>query len=343
MKKIPVFFIIFLLIGTTNVYAKEKPSLTEKELILDINEKFNINIKNKIKKSKYYWTSSNTDIATVNSKNGMVKAVGGGTTDIQCKITLPSGDTLKLHCQVDVTPPFFSYDYMAHAGGGYEETIYNNTEEAILNSIENGLGFIEIDMLLTADNRLVCSHGWDRATYKATGIDYMGTPTYDEFMSWKIKGKYNTIDASTVIDIMNDYPDLLIEIDLKKYSSKKTKLMIEQLVELVKGNESILDRILMQFTSETAYFAIEEVYNFKYYQYFTYKSQIADEIKDVIKFCKDNKIVSMAVNYTVLTDDMIKEIMSNNLYLLVFTIDDKELAEELISKGVDTICTNFIK
>ncbi len=51
----------------------------------------------------------------------------------------------------------------------------------------------------------------------------------------------------------------------------------------------------------------------------------------------------MAVNYTVLSDDMITKIKANNLYLLAFTIDDKGLAEEFIEKGVDTICTNFIK
>ncbi len=245
MKKILVLIITFILFGTTNVYAKENPSLTAKELIIDVNESYNININSKIKGSKYYWKSTNTDIATVNSKNGIVKAISDGTADIQCKITLPNGDILKLHCQVYVIPPFFANNYMAHAGGGYEESIYNNTEVAILSSIQNSFKFIEVDMLLTLDNKLVCSHGWDEATYKATRIDYKGTPTYDEFMSWKIQGKYNTIDASSLIDIMIEYPDLLVEIDLKKYGAKKTMIMIEQLVELADSDESILDRILM--------------------------------------------------------------------------------------------------
>ena len=117
--------------------------------------------------------------------------------------------------------------------------------------------------------------------------------------------------------------------------------MINQLVELA-DHMSILDRILMQFTSENAYFAIEEIYQFKYYQYFTYKSRIADELDDVIKFCKDNKVTSIAVNHTVLTNDMINTIKDNGFYLLAFTIDDEEVAQEFLEKGVDTICTNFI-
>lgn len=343
MKKIIVLIATILLFGATTVYAKEMPMLTVEELRLDIGEIYNININNKVKGSKYQWSSSDSNIATVNPKNGIVKAIGGGIVDIQCKITFPSGDTEKLICQVEVIPPFFIYKYMAHAGGGFEETIYNNNEVAIRNSIENGYRFFEIDMLLTSDNKLVCFHGWDEATYEATGIDYEGAPTYDEFMSWKVQGKYDTIDASTVIDLMKEYPDMLVEIDLKKCNAKETKKMIEQLVKLAKNNGVILDRILMQFASEKAYFAIEEIYSFKYYQYFTYKSRIAEELEDVIMFCKNNKVTSIAFNHTVLTDDMIAEIKTNNLYLLAFTIESEEIAQEFLDKGADTICTNFIK
>lgn len=343
MWKVITLTIALWLFSTSAALAEQSISLTANDLTLKINERYNININNKVKGSKYYWTSSNTNVATVNPKNGVVKAVGGGITDINCKIILPSGRIQKLNCRVEIIPPFFNNKYMAHAGGGYEGNIYNNTKEAIINSIENGFKFIEVDMTLTSDDKLVCFHGWDQSTYKATGIVYNGIPTYDEFMEWKIQGKYSTIDVNAVIDIMKEHPDLLVEIDLKKFGRARTKRAVTQLVESAGYDEQILDRILMQFTSETAYFAIKEIYDFKYYQYFTYKSRIADELEDVIKFCKDNKIVSIAVNYTVLTDEMITKIKSNGLYLLAFTIDDSSVAQEFIEKGVNTICTNFLK
>jgi glycerophosphoryl diester phosphodiesterase len=345
MWKVITFTIALWLFSTSTALVEQSISLTADDLTLKINERYNININNKVKGSKYYWTSTNTNVATVNPKNGVVKAVGGGITDINCKIILPSGKIQKLNCRVEIIPPFFENKYMAHAGGGYEGNIYSNTEEAIRSSIDNGYKFIEVDMTLTSDDKLVCSHGWDKNTCEATGIEYTDgkAPTYDEFMSWRIHGKYGTIDASTVIEIMKEYPDLLVEIDLKKFGKARTKRAVTQLVELADYDEQILDRILMQFTSETAYFAIKEIYDFKYYQYFTYKSRIADELEDVIKFCKDNKIVSIAVNYTVLTDDMIDRIKDNNLYLLAFTIDDEDLAQEFLDRGVDTICTNFIQ
>ena len=344
MKKTLFLLVVILLFSTTTVYAKENLSLTAEELTLDINEKYDININNKIRGSKYYWYSSNTDVISINPRNGIAKALNGGIVDVYCEITLPNKDIIKLHCPVEVTPLFFENEYMAHAGGGYEGNIYNNTEEAIINSLDNGFRFMEVDMTLTADNKLVCSHGWDKNTCKATGIEYLDkTPTYDEFMGWKIQGKYKTIDASTVISCMREYPDLLVEVDLKKFGQAKTKRMIYQLVNLANNDETILDRILMQFTSEEAFFAIEEIYHFKYYQYFTYKSKIVKELDNVIKFCKDNEVTSIAVNYTVLTSDMIKQIKDNGFYLLAFTIDDKEIAGEYLTKGVDSICTNHLK
>ncbi|HHU74091.1 MAG TPA: hypothetical protein GXZ28_05615 [Clostridiales bacterium] len=342
MKKL-IILIIIILMFPSSAQASELPTLTADNLTLSSGERYNINIKHKTKGSKYHWWSDNEDIAIVNKSNGYVTAISQGITKVYCQIT--KGETeIVLSCKVEVdNPKFFEHKYMAHATGGYEGNIYNNTEEALINSIENGYIFIEIDLTLTADNKLVCSHGWDKATCEATGIEYTSkTPTYDEFMSWKIQGKYNTIDVSTIIDYMKEYPDLLIEVDLKKFNAKKTKIMINQLVELADHDDTILDRILMQFTSENAYFAIEEIYQFKYYQYFTYKSRIADELDDVIKFCKDNKVTSIAVNHTVLTNDMINTIKDNGFYLLAFTIDDEEVAQEFLEKGVDTICTNFI-
>lgn len=80
----------------------EAIALTKSKLSLESDEVFDINIKSKVKGSKYTWTTSNKKIATVNKKNGIVTAVKKGKAVITCKITLPDGSTKTLKANVTV-------------------------------------------------------------------------------------------------------------------------------------------------------------------------------------------------------------------------------------------------
>ena len=92
--------------GSNTVFAEAAtPSLTKTKLTLEgTGDTFDINIKNKVSKSKYKWTSSNKKVVTVNNK-GVVTSVGPGTTKLYCKITYPSKKTKTLICKVTVTAP----------------------------------------------------------------------------------------------------------------------------------------------------------------------------------------------------------------------------------------------
>lgn len=80
----------------------EAITLTKSKLSLESDETFDINIKSKVKGSKYTWTTSNKKIATVNKKNGIVTAVKKGKAVITCKVTLPDGSTKTLKANVTV-------------------------------------------------------------------------------------------------------------------------------------------------------------------------------------------------------------------------------------------------
>ncbi len=83
--------------------AAASPELSKTKLeFKDIGEKYDLNIKNKVAKSKYSWTTTNKAVATVAS-NGLVTAVGKGTASIRCKITYSNKKTKLLSCSVTVT------------------------------------------------------------------------------------------------------------------------------------------------------------------------------------------------------------------------------------------------
>ena len=87
------------------VFAAAKPSLTVGKtltLLLGTDRAENdINVKNKVKGSKYAWSTSNKAVATVD-KNGVVVAKKTGTAKVTLKITLPTKKTQTLTTTVNV-------------------------------------------------------------------------------------------------------------------------------------------------------------------------------------------------------------------------------------------------
>lgn len=81
------------------------PLLTETELDLEVGDKFDINLENKIAKSKYRWASSDKKVVKVNSSNGKVTAMGAGEAYITCTITTPDRQVIVLRCDISVTEP----------------------------------------------------------------------------------------------------------------------------------------------------------------------------------------------------------------------------------------------
>lgn len=87
------------------VFAAAKPSLTVGKtltLLLGTDRAENdINVKNKVKGSKYAWSTSNKAVATVD-KNGVVVGKTTGTAKVTLKITLPTKKTQTLTTTVNV-------------------------------------------------------------------------------------------------------------------------------------------------------------------------------------------------------------------------------------------------
>ena len=86
-------------------YDDNAPVLTETQLDLEVGDKFDINLENKIAKSKYRWVSSDRSVVIVNSSNGKVTAMGAGEAYVTCTITTPDRQVIVLRCDISVTEP----------------------------------------------------------------------------------------------------------------------------------------------------------------------------------------------------------------------------------------------
>lgn len=109
-KKIVLLMTLLLLVPLIwnrkmdTVYAATPSFAQSKVEIVGKGETKQLEIKNKVKDSKYKWSSSNTKVAKVSSK-GVVTSVSSGTATIKCVITYPTKKTKTLSCKVTVTIP----------------------------------------------------------------------------------------------------------------------------------------------------------------------------------------------------------------------------------------------
>lgn len=90
--------------SSSTAKAAAKPTISKKSRNILIGKKYNLNINNKVAKSKYKWTSSNKDIATVDNR-GIVTAKSKGKVDIACIITTPDKIDHRVSCKVTVREP----------------------------------------------------------------------------------------------------------------------------------------------------------------------------------------------------------------------------------------------
>jgi hypothetical protein len=90
---------------TSNVtvgYDDNAPVLTETNLDLSVGDTYDINLENKVAKSKFRWASSDRSIVKVNSATGKIKAVADGNAFVTCTITTPDNQVIVLRCDINV-------------------------------------------------------------------------------------------------------------------------------------------------------------------------------------------------------------------------------------------------
>lgn len=84
------------------VGEKNAPYLNKSTLTLKIGDTFDINVLNKIKKSKYRFDVKDSSVIKVNAITGKVTALGQGKTYILCTMKAPGNKVVVLRCDIKV-------------------------------------------------------------------------------------------------------------------------------------------------------------------------------------------------------------------------------------------------
>lgn len=240
--------------------------------------------------------------------------------------------------------PSFDYKWtstsdgiIAHGMGGIEGHYRTNSLEAFINAYDRGVRVFEADIHTTKDGIPVLYHDFNSWSEMVETNDEL---SYELFMDSLLYEKYHTLDVRKLCELMNTYEDVYIVIDYGAPIGYENKLWYSSLAYW--GNEfNVMDRFIIEITDEETLKDASSIYPWKSYV-FTYYIEKWKSENEAIEFCQNNRIE--IVNLTKHQYDAygIKNWISNDIKVCVFTINDNEEAERLYDAGVTAIYTDIL-
>lgn len=105
-------------------------------------------------------------------------------------------------------------EYVAHAGGDIDGYSYTNSVEAVENSLQLGINYVELDLNLTIDDQLVAVHDWPMF-HRITGRnETTDVDSLSVFKKQKIYGRYTPITHNDIIRFFRQYPSFHLVTDI---------------------------------------------------------------------------------------------------------------------------------
>ena len=235
-------------------------------------------------------------------------------------------------------------EVMVHACGKIDEYEYTNSVDALENSLKKGGRYIEVDLSLTKDKRVVCVHKWDKDTFESLGIAYCTEElSYDEFMNSKYYNKYSTMDLKTIIDYLKKYEDLYVMLDVtKNLDDEDTTKIYELIVNGFKENKELFKRVVIEGGSIEMFEAINSIYDFpnKHY-YLTGKVINEESIDEILEYIKnDGHFVGVSSHKKNVRVDIIRKVHELGIPYITYPITEPDEALKYFNFGVDIVCSS---
>lgn len=211
-------------------------------------------------------------------------------------------------------PWYKSFSVIAHAGGAINKDVYTNSVDAFESNYALGTRVFEADVALTSDNKLVLTHGWyQHSTTRINQSQFGGMPmSYDDFMKYKIYGKYEPMDFQQLLNMMHKNKDMYVVLDMKysreykmsgdyndeKYTDDPQRIreffepMVQQVIDT---NINLMRRIIIQIYTPEMYNEVSKLFPFTHYLYTTYLNYYKTNADEILDFAVANNIKAVAL------------------------------------------------
>ena len=223
-----------------------------------------------------------------------------------------------------------SVKMIAHRGLSGIET--ENTLAAFEAACKRSFYGIETDVHVTKDGKYIIFH--DDGTGRLCERNLIIEETdFETLRSLKFKDGISKMPTlSEYLQVVSRYKKVAV-IELKKSMSESN---IKEIIEICKQEYSLDNVIFISFDFENLV-AIRKLLPKQKIQFLTEKFG-GELIKSLKEYGFD-----LDICYSLLTEEIIKELHAYGVFINCWTCDDKKKAEELIGFGVDFITTNMLE
>tara|TARA_A100001037_G_scaffold298984_1_gene323698 strand:+ start:756 stop:1586 length:831 start_codon:yes stop_codon:yes gene_type:complete len=228
---------------------------------------------------------------------------------------------------------------IAHRGASGKGLAPENTLAAFEKAIEVGCDAVEIDIHLTADNRVVVIH--DRVVDRTTdGSGPVDTMTLDEIRELSAGGWYDPAFESERIPTLEETLELIGWRALLLIEAK-TEEAAEKAVSIIRARRA-QSRVVMQSFLGQAVRTVNRLDSRIPTAFLMTGGEAvlrrrAGVVKRVLKLGAN----ALALKYTAATPDLVGMFLGRAMGMWVWTVDEEEDMREMIEMGVGGIITNY--
>ncbi len=146
---------------------------------------------------------------------------------------------------------------------------------------------------------------------------------------------------------MTKHDDMYVLVDVWNRNYTDMLTIYNAIVNSAGGNNSALEHLIVGGHSTNMINAVKSVYNFKIFNLYFAEEKSRDKAlytpKQMIDYCKANKIQGFSVDANVFTDDIAKQFKNSGLIIYVFTVNDQVKANHFLDVGASIVGTDFLR
>jgi len=166
--------------------------------------------------------------------------------------------------------------------------------------------------------------------------------SHTDFMSTKIAYKYTPLDIDKIAQLMIEHPDMYVITDTKRPAEKLFKDDISRIyIALETAQKGLSDRLIVQAYNENDIKLAQKLFSDKNIIFTAYMSGLNSN--EIAHLCyKYPDLCAITVEKEKITSEIIKAADNVGLKVYVHTINSKDDAIGLLSKGVYGIYTDSL-